>query len=107
MPVISQMTATRTSGGISVTVTGFSNTREVATATFSFVGTNLSTTSLTIPANALFSPYYADEASIAFGSIFTYVQSFTIQGTATNVQQVGLVLTNSVGASLPMTVAIQ
>jgi hypothetical protein len=110
VPVISQVVASRTSTGISVAITGFSNTREVATATFNFpaaAGSHLTTSTITIPANPLFSPYYNDAASIAFGSIFTYDQAFTIQGTATDVQQVGLVLTNGVGASEKMTVAIQ
>jgi len=109
-PVISQVVASRTSTGISVTITGFSNTREVATATFNFpaaAGSHLTTTTLTIPATPLFSPYYGAAASIAFGSLFTYVQSFTIQGTASDVQQVGVVLTNSVGPSAQVTVAIQ
>jgi hypothetical protein len=91
-----------------VSTTGFSNTRDMATATFTFpAAASLTSTSLAIPAGALFSPYYADPASIPFGSIFTYVQTFTIQGTATDVQQVGVVLTNSVGASGQVTVAIQ
>ncbi|MBI2681065.1 MAG: putative Ig domain-containing protein [Candidatus Solibacter usitatus] len=110
VPVIRSVTATRTSTGISVEITGFSNTREVATATFNFpapAGSHLTTTTLTIQATPLFTPYYGDEASIAFGSLFTYVQSFTIQGTASDVQEVGVVLTNSVGASAQVTDVIQ
>ncbi len=109
-PVISQVVASRTSTGISVAITGFSNTREVATATFKFpaaASSHLTTSSITIPATPLFSPYYGDEASVAFGSLFAYVQSFTINGTASDVQQVGVVLTNTVGASAEVTVAIQ
>ena len=82
----------------------------MTTASFTFPqasGTNFISTTLALPASVLFSPYYADEGSIAFGSIFTYVQTFTIQGTASDVQQVGVVLTNSVGASAQVTSAIQ
>ncbi len=110
VPVITTLAASRTASGVSVSATGFSNTRDMTTATFSFPqtsGTNVAGTSIAIPAGPLFSPYYAAEASIPFGSIFTYVQTFTIQGTASDVQQVGLILTNSVGASTQVTIAIQ
>jgi hypothetical protein len=99
------------SGGFSVVVTGYSNTREITQANFTFTpvsGSQLqaSTFSLTNVA-AVFQSYYASDASTAYGSQFTYAQPFTITaGSMSALQSVTVTLTNSQGVSSALTVPI-
>jgi len=105
-PVISSITATRTAGGFTVTVIGYSSTRTLTSANFTFNGTNLGTTSLSVPVDAIFSPWYQSSASSQFGSNFTYTQPFT----TTNPQaitSVTVTLVNSVGTSNSLTANLQ
>jgi hypothetical protein len=101
-PVITKVTASTTSGGIEVDVTGFSNTRDMASATFTFqaaAGTTLTSPTVTITANQLFSTWYSNASSTQYGSLFTFAQPFNISGNASGVTSVSVTLTNSVGTS--------
>lgn len=88
---------------VTVTVQGFSNTREVQQATFHFTtsGVPLSTPDVTVPVTAIFSGWYSTAGSINYGSSFLYNQPFTLNGDATAITGVTVTLTNSVGASEP------
>ncbi len=108
-PVITKVTVSSTSGGIEVDVTGFSNTREVASATFTFqaaAGTTLTTSTVTIPASQIFSTWYSDSASTQFGSQFTFAQPFDISGNASGVTGVSVTLTNSAGTSTAVSASL-
>jgi hypothetical protein len=105
-PVISSVTATRTSSGFTVTVVGYSSTRALGTANFTFNGTNLATTTLTLQVDAIFSPWYQSSASAQFGSNFTYTQPFTTANPGA-VTSVTVTLTNTVGTSGPATATLQ
>ncbi len=101
-PVITKVTAKRTTAGLEVDVTGFSNTREMASAGFQFqaaAGTTLQTSQVTIPVDQLFATWYNDAASQQFGSEFTFAQQFTITGNAAGITGVTVTLTNKQGAS--------
>jgi hypothetical protein len=102
-PVITNVRVTRSATGFTVTLTGFSNTREISQGTFRFVGTNLQTTELVVPLTATFNTWFQSAASLQFGGQFTMTLPFTIQGDTSSVTSLTVILTNAVGASQPST----
>jgi hypothetical protein len=110
-PVITNITATRSSSGIEVDVTGFSNTRDMTSAAFTFqaaAGTNLQTSQVTVStAGQLFTTWYADPTSTQFGSRFTFAQQFTISGNLMGITAVSATLTNKQGTSNAMSSSVQ
>jgi hypothetical protein len=108
-PVITNVTASTTSGGIEVDVTGFSNTRDMTSATFTFqaaAGTTLTSPTVTITVNQLFSTWYSNAGSAQYGSQFTFAQPFNITGNASGVTSVSVTLTNSIGTSTAMSASV-
>jgi len=105
-PVISSITATRNSGGFTLTIIGYSSTRALATANFTFSGAGLGTTSLSIPVDAIFSPWYQSSTSSQFGSNFTYTQTFTTNSPQA-VTSVTASLVNAVGTSATASANLQ
>jgi len=98
------------SAGFNVVVTGYSNTRDITQATFTFTpaaGSQLQSTTFTPSGvGAAFQGYYASDASTAYGSQFVYTQPFNItSGSAGALQSVTVTLTNSQGVSSAVTVA--
>jgi hypothetical protein len=103
VPVITSARAQRTATGFTVTVTGFSTSREVTQGTFRFVGTNLQTTELTVPVTPAFNTWFQSAASQQFGGQFSLSLPFTIQGDLASVTSVTVILTNGAGNSQPAT----
>jgi hypothetical protein len=106
VPVISGTTVTASGNTLTVVIHGFSNTREVSQAVFDFTaatGDTVATPTLTIPATTIFSTWFTDPTSDAYGSTFTYTQIFNTSGDAKTVGTVKVTLTNSVGASAAST----
>jgi hypothetical protein len=107
-PAILSVSIQQVTSGFNVMVTGYSNTREITQAAFTFTaqpGSQIQSTSFT-PADvgATFQTWYASPASIAYGGQFLYTQPFTItSGTVSALQSVTVTLTNSQGASSSMT----
>ena len=104
VPGLTSVSSTASGRTLTVTVHGFSNTREVKTATFHFApapGHTLSTSDVTIDVSSIFAAWYADPASDQYGSSFTYTQVFDLTSDASVVGQVSVVLENSVGTSPP------
>jgi hypothetical protein len=109
-PVITSITATRGSTGFTVTVIGYSPSRDVSSASFTFSaasGSSLGTTQLTVPVSAIFAPWYSSAASAPFGSQFTFTQPFTVTGSGTAIVSVTVTLTNSVGTSPAASATLQ
>jgi hypothetical protein len=110
-PVISSVTATRTSTGFTVTVVGFASNRGVDSASFTFspsAGSSLQTTQLTTTVTSLFSAYYGSSAAAPFGSQFTLTQPFTVaSGASSSVLSVTVTLTNALGTSPAATANLQ
>ena len=109
-PAILSVVIQQVSSGFNVLVTGYSNTREVTQATFTFTpasGSQLQTGSFPLTnVAATFQSYYTSDASTAFGSQFLYTQPFTITaGSVSALQSVTVTLTNSQGASSAVTVS--
>jgi hypothetical protein len=109
-PVLQSVTAARNSTGFSVVITGFASSRELTQAVFTFTaapGTNLQTTTLTVPIDTLFSTYYQSAASAPFGSQFTLTQPFTVQGGTTGIASVSVTLVSRVGSSNAVSANLQ
>jgi hypothetical protein len=109
VPVISSVTAVRAAGGINLTIIGFSTTRELTQATFQFAvkaGSNVPATSFTVPIAAAATTWFASTPSNQFGGQFSLPQPFTITGDPASVTGVTVTLSNSQGASQPVTIQI-
>ncbi len=101
-PVITSMTAARTSTGFTVTIVGYATSRDVTAASFTFSGTsgaNLGTSQLAVAVSSIFAPWYSSAASAPYGSQFTFTQPFTVTGSNTAILSVSATLTSSVGVS--------
>jgi hypothetical protein len=104
-PTIRSVSLVRGAGGFEVRITGFAPNREVTQATYQFTaasGQPLQTSALTVRVDNVAGSWYQSADSIAFGSQFTLVQPFTIQGTIAAIASVTSVLTNSEGDSKPV-----
>jgi hypothetical protein len=108
-PAVPTATATilaKTGNQLTVTVNGFSNTREIVQANFHFVpapGASLSMTDFTAPVAGVFATYFASPASLSAGSSFVYTQQFSVSDDASKIGSVQVTLTNSIGVSVAQT----
>ncbi len=107
-PVITSARFAPASGGFQLTVVGYSTSRELTRASFTFSqapGTNLQTTSLSADVSSRFSELYRSAASAEHGSRFTLTVNFSVQGDVNAVAGAAVTLTNAQGdsASTPAT----
>ena len=101
-PTITAVTFSSAAGTLTVQVSGFSNTREMTQALFTFSGPgvpDLAAPAVLVPATDLFGTWYGEAASDPFGSTFLYSQTFTLSDPNTNITGVSVTLTNTAGAS--------
>jgi hypothetical protein len=101
-PVTRALQVVHTTGGFELHTTGYSTPCDLTRAVVQFTpsaGSNLQTTQLTIPLADLAAGWYRSVASGRFGSQFTLVLPFTIQGNAAGIASVSLTLVNSQGSS--------
>jgi len=106
IPTLTGTTVTRSNDQLTVVIDGFSNTREVSQAVFTFTaaaGATLSTSEVTTPVTTLFGGWFGAAESVTYGSTFKYTQIFNVSDAATNVGSVTVTLTNSAGASAAQT----
>ena len=105
-PVISSVALQSSGTSLTVIVTGYSTTRDMVSGLFHFApasGSTLSASDLTVQLGPAFSTWYGNSASNATGSQFTLTMPFTVsQGTAASITAVTVTLTNSKGASTPV-----
>jgi hypothetical protein len=110
-PFIRSVTATAsTASTLTVTVIGFSDTRDMKTAQFHFTpaaGATLAATDFTVDVTSVFSTWFANAASYPTGSQFKLTMPFTLTGSATAISSVTVTLTNSNSASAPATAPVQ
>ncbi len=106
-PGIQSATVTTNSSGFQLLVTGFSNTRELAGATFHFTaasGQVLQTSDLTLNLATQASQWYTGSTSAQFGGQFLLMIPFTVsQGTAGGLSSVTVELQNGQSPSSPAT----
>jgi hypothetical protein len=109
VPIISAVSATTTTSGFQVTVTAFSNTREVSQAVLQFTpaaGQTLQTTSLTVSLTSAAATWFQDTGSDQYGGQFILTLPFSVtDGSASAVGSVSVQLVNSVGTSTPISAA--
>ena len=105
-PVIKGVTiGTVTGSGFNISVTGFSSTRDMTNAVFTFVApTNATLTSsaITVPLTTAFTTWYGSATSTPFGSQFTMTVQFTYTaapGTTVPFTALSVTMTNSKGTS--------
>ena len=106
IPTVSTTTVKRSGTQLSVAIHGYSNTREVTTATFHFTaaaGATINTPDVTAPVGPLFTTWFDSATSVPYGSTFTYTQVFDVSDDAANIGSVQVTLTNSVGVSTSQT----
>ena len=105
-PKIRAATLARTASGFEVQITGLATGRELASANVKFQGppgSSLETPELTVPLADLAARWYQDPAGAQFGSLFTLVLPFTVNGDPAAIQSVTVTLVNQMGASQPAT----
>jgi hypothetical protein len=101
-PVMRTTVLVHTAAGFELHITGYATPRQVTQAAVQLTpsaGSNLQTTQLTIPLADLAGNWYQSAASSRFGSQFTLVLPFTIQGNASGIDSVGVSLANDQGSS--------
>ena len=107
-PRITSLTiGSRTSSSFQLVMVGFSNIRNLTQGVFRFAGragTNLQTTSLTVDLSSAFAAWYQSAASAPFGSQFSLVLPFNVQGDISAIGSVSVTLTNAEGTSEQVTV---
>ena len=101
-PVMRGLQVVHTSGGFELRLTAYSTPRQLTQAVVQLTpaaGRNLQATQLNIPLTDLAATWYKSAAASAFGSQFTLVLPFTIQGDAAGIDSVSVSLVNSLGGS--------
>lgn len=100
-----------TASGFNVVLTGYSTSREMNTANFTFTaapGTAFSgTTTFSVNVNTAFTDWYSNSASDADGSQFMLTVPFTISGPTSVLGSVSVTLTNSIGTSASQSATAQ
>ncbi|HSP67795.1 MAG TPA: putative Ig domain-containing protein [Bryobacteraceae bacterium] len=102
VPVINSVALQQVTGGINVVVTGYSNTREVSSGSFTFTvssGNTLSVATLVVPLTSAYTAWFNNSASNPTGGQFKLTVPFSVTGSATAITKVTVTLTNSKGAS--------
>ncbi len=105
-PLITTVTAVRNATGFTVTITGYVTDREMTQAIFAFTaaaGSNLQTTTLTVPADTPFAQYFSGASAAPFGGQFLFTQPFTVTGSTQAIVSVTVTLLNMIGQSTTMT----
>ena len=101
-PVISSATLTRSGDTLTVTIQGYSSTRDLSSAVFTFTpaaGATIDNPQVTVDVSSDFTSWYSQETSDQYGSAFSYTQIFNLSSDASTVGSVSVTLTNSVGTS--------
>jgi len=91
----------RTSNGLDLLLTGYAPSRRVTSMEFNFevkTGNKTQHVTLTKSVDSLFGNWYQNSASVAYGSAFSFTQSFILQGSGT-IQSVTVTLKNAQGST--------
>jgi hypothetical protein len=105
VPTLTSAKTTKNGHALTVSIVGFSNTREVTQAVFHFTpmaGSSITNPDVTVDVAAIFAGWYGSTASDAYGSAFTYTQPFTLDADASSIAGITVRLTNSVGVSVEL-----
>jgi hypothetical protein len=89
---------------LDIQITGFAPARRVSSVEFSFEMNGGQRVSLPRNVETEFAEWYRSPASTPFGSVFSFLQSFAVQGDAKRIEGVTVRLTNAQGSSTSSTV---
>ncbi|HVN04527.1 MAG TPA: putative Ig domain-containing protein [Bryobacteraceae bacterium] len=105
VPAITALSASTTSSGFQIVITGYSNTRELSQATLQFTpvaGQTLQTTSVTVPLTSAAAVWFQGSSSDQYGSQFILTLPFSVSnGAASAVASASVQLVNTQGTSSP------
>jgi Bacterial Ig-like domain (group 3)/FG-GAP-like repeat len=105
-PIISSLSLARDGTSLTVTIQGFSNTRDMKSANFIFTGASgatINNPNVTVPLDSAFITWYGQATSDQYGSAFTYTQTFLLTDDASTIGGVSATLVNSIGTSNSLT----
>ena len=107
-PVITSLNiSSRSTSGFEIELIGFSTPRSLTQLDFRFTprsGSNLGTTTFTLPLGPSSTTWFQSATSKEFGSSFRLVIPFTVQGDVNAIQSISATLSNAVGASNSMSI---
>ena len=106
VPVITSATLTTATGGVVVTISGYSTTKEATQAALQFnaaSGSTVTSGTVTVPLTATLAAWYQSAAASGFGSQFTVTIPIGIQGSTAAIGSVTITMTNTQGNSAPVT----
>jgi hypothetical protein len=109
-PVITALALTTSGTNLVVTVTGYSNTRDMTTGNFQFLaapGSTLTAAPIAVNLASTFSAWYQSSASLNFGSQFTFSVPISFTGSINAIGSVSVTLVNSAGTSAAVTATRQ
>jgi Putative Ig domain len=102
-PILSRLSiASRTTSGFDVELVGFSTPRSLTQVVFRFTpraGSNLGTSTSTVPLGSSSATWFQSDTSKQFGSLFRLVIPFAVQGDVNAIQSVSATLANAEGTS--------
>ena len=104
-PVIKTATVTRTSTGFNLVVVGYATSREMVSAAVTFTaaaGVTLASSQATVSLSSVFTTWYADPTSAAYGSNFSLTMPFTFSSSTAPLTSVSVQLTSAQGNSNSM-----
>ncbi len=103
-PAVTDVSVMRSGQTLTVTTSGYSDTRQVTQATFHFTaanGADIDTKDVTVDVTTPFTDWFSQSDSNAYGSEFRYTQVFNLTEDSSVIGTVTVTLTNSSGASTP------
>ena len=107
LPQMTSVAAVRTTTGIDVQIIGYATSRRVTSVEFTFDVKGESPKTLTKSVDMDFANWYKTPASIAFGSSFSFVQSFQVTGNTNSILDVTVRLINAQGSTSSGVVKLQ
>ncbi len=110
VPTITAVSASRISGGLQVTVSGYSPERRVSEVDFGFdirlASGGTQRVDLANAAEPEFKDWFQSTASAPFGGTFVFQQMFGVNGDSTSIETVTITLKNGQGSSTSSRVPI-
>lgn len=102
--ILGTPTVVRTGAGLQVSLNGYSTTRQITSAIFTFQGSGVPADPITVSLANSVNSWYASSGSLPFGSQFQLVQAFTVSGSTSSITGLTITLGNGVGSSLSVSV---
>jgi hypothetical protein len=109
-PQVTHAQATLTASGLDLVLTGYSPARRVISMDFDFafkIGSKIQHVTVSRNVDLLFTAWFSSSGSTAYGSEFSFTQSFIIQGSGFTISSVVVTLKNAQGTTTTSTITPQ